>query len=279
MLTLYIALAPNGLGGSRSEDPRKGHVKVMLGISTLMNIVATAHLAANHYCYLLAFRGDSIEHTPEFVVYASLTSWHNIAKALLLLSQVVLGSSVAVRVISTSATESYFDGIELWQLYRTWVIWNRNYRVICFPFFLLLTQTVSWLAMVAFFTSEQALAHVDLVAWVGSHATILIIMNLPTTSLMVYRIWSTVLSTSRYFISNLAPLPRIVIESAMLQLVAEVMALTLFMAGSKGFLIAMEAITDRGDYLQCSNHSNETPQFEKRNPRLTLPIRRPRKRH
>ncbi|KAK1217744.1 hypothetical protein PQX77_019586 [Marasmius sp. AFHP31] len=223
MLTLYITLAPSGIGGSRSEDPRRGHVKAMLVISTVMNIVATAHLAVNHYCYLLAFRGDSIEHTPEFVVYASLTSWHNIAKALLLLSQVVLGSSVA--------------------LYRTWIIWNRNYKVICFPFVLLFAQTVSWLAMVAFFTSKQALARVDLVAWVKSHAIILIIMNLTTTSLMVYRIWSTVLSTSRYFTSKLAPLPKIVIESAMLQLVAEVTALTLFVAGSRGFLIAMEAIT------------------------------------
>ncbi|KAJ8087771.1 hypothetical protein PM082_006608 [Marasmius tenuissimus] len=195
----------------------------MIVVSSVMCIIATAHLALNQYRCLLAFRGDSIEHTPEFIITRSLNSAHNKAREIAFTSQVLLGSSVA--------------------LYRTWVVWNQSYRIICLPFILLLAHTAIGFTMVGLFTSEGALAHYDVETWFKAHFTLLVILNLTTTSLIVFRIRSTVHSTSRYFVtSKLAPLPRIFIESAMLQLVAEALALALYTAGSDGFLVVTEAI-------------------------------------
>ena len=68
-------------------------------------------------------------------------------------------------------------------------------------------------------------------------------MNVITTSLMIFRIGSTVLFASQYFTSKLASLPRIILESAVLQLVAEVLLLALLAARSDGMYIVLDSIT------------------------------------
>ena len=67
--------------------------------------------------------------------------------------------------------------------------------------------------------------HLD--KWVEAHASIIVGLNLATTSLIIYRIWRTRHGSSEYslFPTRLDAVLGIIFESAMLQLMPEVLLL------------------------------------------------------
>ena len=96
--------------------------------------------------------------------------------------------------------------------------------------------------MLSFGRSKQALTPADINTWVVAYLFTLPPLNTSTTVLIAFRIWSTMRSSSRYFTSKLGPVVRIVVESAMLQLIAEVLLVVVYAAGSNGYTIVLDAV-------------------------------------
>ncbi|KAK1233512.1 hypothetical protein PQX77_003323 [Marasmius sp. AFHP31] len=73
----------------------------------------------------------------------------------------------------------------------------------------------------------KALLFKNLNKWIKAHSIITVSLNFITTSLMVYRVWSTKRTSSKYslFPSRLDAVLRIILESAMLQLITELLLL------------------------------------------------------
>ncbi|KAK1225616.1 hypothetical protein PQX77_011443, partial [Marasmius sp. AFHP31] len=197
-------------------------------ISTIMVLVATAHISISFHRALLAFGpGRDADNSPQ-ILLTRFTDWHRITKDVLFVFQELLGSSTAV--------------------YLTWILWSQDWRIIACPLVLLVGEAVAGFGACGTYpkiTSKTNVARYGLEAWIKTHSGILVVVNLATTSLMVFRIWRTHRTSSKYlmFPSRLAPILKILIESAMLQLVAELLLFIFVAVGSDARYILLDAIT------------------------------------
>ncbi|KAK1222927.1 hypothetical protein PQX77_014204 [Marasmius sp. AFHP31] len=224
-LTLYITLAPDAY--ERVRTGGVGHVNTMLKISTIMFLVATVHISINYYRYSTAFSGKTGVPPPIFL--QTLTHWHRIMKDLLFVIQEVLGSSAAV--------------------YRTWILWDRSRRLVSGLVVLVLVEAAIGIsACVMYINSPETndFIHHSLSHWLIAHSSILVVVNTMTTSLMAFRIWTTQITSSKYFTmtpSKLGPVLRILLESAMMQLIAETFLLAFFLGKVPAMNVTLDAIT------------------------------------
>ena len=96
--------------------------------------------------------------------------------------------------------------------------------------------------MIGLGRSKQALTPADINTWILAYTFTLLHLNASTSLLIAFRIWSTICSSSQCFTSELAPVARIVIESAIFQLIAEVLLLVVYFARSNGHTIILDAV-------------------------------------
>ncbi|ESK92761.1 hypothetical protein Moror_15934 [Moniliophthora roreri MCA 2997] len=182
---------------------------IMLFISAVMFMIATIHLALGTYRLFKNYIDVAV---PPILPVAR---WDNITITLLYATQEILGSGAAV--------------------YRCWILWNMDWEVVAFPLFLLLGEiAVSYVpsGFIAESDLAKGIADPRIPGFITSFYVLNSAANITTTSLMVYRLWSVHRNSHTANKSILVSVMWILVESAMLQLVVEVILLGLFLVNS-----------------------------------------------
>ncbi|KAF5368572.1 hypothetical protein D9758_002407 [Tetrapyrgos nigripes] len=186
----------------RSGD-RHGHT--MTTISTLMFVIATVHLATNWYRMLSGFVDHNVAQGGVVSYLNRLDDWSRIVVDTLYPSQENLGSAVA-----------------------------RDWKVIVPPLILLVGNIVAEISILfLYIRADTATVIFDhgLQKWITSFFIINVCINIITTSMMAFKIWSTHQYWSRYNVENgsfLMSILRVFLESAALQLVTQIVLLILY---------------------------------------------------
>ncbi|KAF5368511.1 hypothetical protein D9758_002434 [Tetrapyrgos nigripes] len=199
---------------SNFRSDRHGHT--MTTISTLMFVIATVHLATNWYRMLSGFVDHNIAQGGVVSYLNRLNDWSRIVVDTLYPSQENLGSAAAAKI------------------YRTFILYQRDWKVIIPPIILFVGNIVAEISILfLYIRADTATVIFDhgLQKWITSFFTINVCINIITTSMMAFRIWSTHQYSSRYNAENgslLMSILRIFLESAALQLVTQIVLLILY---------------------------------------------------
>ncbi|KAF9493003.1 hypothetical protein BDN71DRAFT_1395828, partial [Pleurotus eryngii] len=116
--------------------------------------------------------------------------------------------------------------------YRCFILWNKDWRIIALPLMLLIVSIVSGYTVCALFAQIDPSLCVfvsHLQSWNTAFYSIAVAQNIITTCLMAFRIYRTSSKSAKYRTESvLIPIVRILIESAALQLVVEIVLLALY---------------------------------------------------
>ncbi|KAJ7462118.1 hypothetical protein FB451DRAFT_1404597 [Mycena latifolia] len=219
-----LSLSVN-LGTSKRQS---SHSRAMFIVGIITFILATVHIAINCMRMMRGYVDHSSLVGGPVGYLGILSQWDHVFKNVIYATQSIVGDSVAV--------------------YRCWVLWNRNFYVVCVPFFMVFGSAVSGYMTCAIFAKMDANSTVfdgSLDAWVKTFYSLAVAQNVITTSLMAWRIVATDRKTSAYRVGQgpLKSILRILIESAALYLVAEIILLVLYTCNNNAQFIALEAIT------------------------------------
>ncbi|KAF8910459.1 hypothetical protein CPB84DRAFT_1958338 [Gymnopilus junonius] len=211
----------------RYSQKRDRNTTIMISFSIVMFIIATFHLAMN--CYRLIHGYIWNGNTPDGPAndISDLARWDHILKDTLYATQENLGSAAAI--------------------YRCWVLWNRDWRVVAFPIILLGINLVAGYIVCgtyASITATQTVFNDRLNKWIKTFYSIAVVLNIITTSLMSYRIWITHRRSANYQVGKgrLLTVLRILVESAALQLVVEMILLALYSEQIIAQYIVLESV-------------------------------------
>ncbi|KAJ7477178.1 hypothetical protein B0H11DRAFT_2234653 [Mycena galericulata] len=211
-----------------SSKGRNTHNRVMFAISVVMFIIASLHVAMN--CFRLLRGFSTFVNGPGGAVgyLGVLGYWDHIFKDTLYATQSILGDAAAV--------------------YRCWILWNKDFRFIIVPTMLLIGSTVSGYMVCGLYTTVDPNATVfnpRLGRWITTFYSIAVAQNILTTGLMAFRLWQTEQKTARYRTnkSPLLPVIRILVESAALYLLIEIILLTLYSINYNAQYILLEIVT------------------------------------
>ncbi|KAK7028000.1 hypothetical protein VNI00_015086 [Paramarasmius palmivorus] len=225
--TLYIKFNVKILGY------RDTQTMVMFVISTVMFFIATFHVIMNMYRLLRAFSDNCGRIRGPELYLGRLNRWDHVLKDTLYATQEILGNAAAV--------------------YRTWILWGKSWKIIAFPTVMLIAKAIAGYMTCSIF------AHVDpthnvfdphLNGWIKTFWSLSVALNIITTALMAYRIWSTHRLSLTYSSgkigrakSRLLPIIWVLVESAALQLIAELILLGLYCNNSEAQYVVLELIT------------------------------------
>ncbi|KAG6831336.1 hypothetical protein H0H92_011251 [Tricholoma furcatifolium] len=204
------------------------YIEVMVAISCVMFFLATFHLVMNCVRMLAGYVDHATTPGGPVAYLGNLRPWDHILKDTLYATQENLGSAAAI--------------------YRCWILYNKNWKVTVLPIALLLTNFVAGYTVCATYAEVNPTETVfssRLDRWIKTFYSIAVILNITTTSLMAYRIYGTHRQSSSYNVgkSKLLPILAILIESAALQLVVEVVLLALYCSSINAQYIVLESVT------------------------------------
>ncbi|KAJ6519346.1 hypothetical protein C8R45DRAFT_18985 [Mycena sanguinolenta] len=262
-----LSLAVN-LGASKHQS---GHSRAMFIVGIVTFILATIHISINCMRMMRGYVDHSSLPGGPVGYLGVLSQWDHVFNNVIYATQSILGDCVAV--------------------YRCWILWNRNFSVVCVPFLMVFGSAVSGYMTCAIFAKIQPGSTVfdkELDSWIKTFFVIAVAQNIITTTLMAWRIAAADRQTSSYRVTknNLLPILRILIESAALYLTAEIILLILYVANSNAQFILLEiitpiigitfnAITIRITLRSQSNstvHANEITSSTSRRPPGTIPL-------
>ncbi|KAG6865532.1 hypothetical protein C0991_001725 [Blastosporella zonata] len=157
----------------------------------------------------------------------NLRPWDHILKDTLYATQENLGSAAAI--------------------YRCWILWNKNWKVILLPITLLIANLVSGYTVCATYAvvlPTDTVFNSRLDRWIKTFYSVAVILNIMTTGLMGIRIWTTHRKSASYSVgqSKLLPVLQILVESAALQLVVEIVLLALYCSNINAQYIVLESV-------------------------------------
>ncbi|KAJ3746162.1 hypothetical protein DFH05DRAFT_1458505 [Lentinula detonsa] len=205
------------------------HNNVMIGISSLMFFIATLHMAVNAYRLIAGYVDHASVPGGAVAYMGDLRTWHYILKDVLYATQENLGSAAAI--------------------YRCWVLWNHNWKIIVFPSVLLIVNIVAGYMVCGLYTTVSSTINVfnpRLTTWIKIFFPLTVALNIITTSLMSYRIWYTHSQATLYASDNgdsqVMSVMRMLVESAALQLVVEIVLLALYSSDINAQYIVLESI-------------------------------------
>jgi len=209
----------------KSQD---NHSRIMFYIGVVMFVIATVHLAMNCYRMIQGYVVHVDEPGGAVAYLGDLRPWDHIFKDTLYATQEIFGDGVAI--------------------YRTWVIWNHDYKVVAVPFILFIVSCISGYAVCGLYNTVDPTATVFnpvLTQWIKTFYAVAVVQSTLTTGLMAYRIWSTDRRTAHYrtAASTLMPVLKILVESASLLFVVEVLLLSLYLANYNAQYILLEIVT------------------------------------
>ncbi|KAF5363135.1 hypothetical protein D9758_008350 [Tetrapyrgos nigripes] len=204
-------------GGRRNSD---GHSKVLLGISGSMFIIATIHVCLSCYRLVVAYVFNRLNRFGGPAGFmGNLGHWSAVLYETLYATQEILGGAAAI--------------------YRCWVIWNKDFKIVALPIALLIIAMVFGYGTDVLFTRQGSLESnlsrlPMLLTWIRTFYAVAVVQNLLTTGLMVYAIYRNYRKTvganlRTYGGVRLTWLMRTMVEAAALQLLIEVLLLILFL--------------------------------------------------
>ncbi|EKM56860.1 uncharacterized protein PHACADRAFT_254219 [Phanerochaete carnosa HHB-10118-sp] len=225
-MCLFCASVYINVALRRAQDV---HSRVMFGIGILLFFMASMHVAMNCYRMVMAYviKRDAPGGPAAYI--GALAPWDHVFKDTIYATQEIFGDAVAI--------------------YRTWVVWGRDWRPIALPSVLLVVSLVSGYSVCGLYTTESSSASVfdpRLLRWITTFYAISVVQSGLTTGLMAYRIWQTDRRSIKFRTNqegNLMPILRILIESASIQFMAEVILLSLYSANYNAQYLLLELIT------------------------------------
>ncbi|KAG6909247.1 hypothetical protein DXG01_001429 [Tephrocybe rancida] len=209
---------------SRNRD---GHTNVMIMISGVMFFFATWHLVMNCIRLLKGYVDHRFTEGGPVAYIGNLRPWDHILKDTLYATQENLGSAAAI--------------------YRCWILWNKNWKVVALPIALLIVNFVAGYTVCATYAivdPTETVFSSRLDRWVKTFYSVAVILNVMTTGLMAFRIWTTHKKTAAYSVGSakLLPVLQILVESAALQLVVEIVLLALYCSNINAQYIVLESV-------------------------------------
>jgi len=205
------------------------HNRVMFSFSIVMFILATMHLAMNCYRMIRGYVDFRLAPGGPVGYIGTLSLWDHIFKDTLYATQSILGDAAAV--------------------YRCWILWSRDYRVIIIPTIMLIASTISGYMVCGLYPSIPPDATVfdpRLTNWITTFYSIAVAQNISTTGLMAWRLWHGEKNSARYRMGSrgsLMPVLRILVESAALYLFVEILLLSLYSVDYNAQYILLECVT------------------------------------
>ncbi|KAJ3823652.1 hypothetical protein F5880DRAFT_1612704 [Lentinula raphanica] len=209
------------------------HSNVMIGISSVMFFIATFHMAINAYRMVEGYVDHAQGPGGASAYMSNLRSWHYILKDVLYATQENLGIAAALKI------------------YRCWVLWSYNLKIILFPSVLLIVNIVAGYMVCGLYhtvssTGTNTVFSPLLTTWIKIFFSLTVASNIVTTSLTSYRIWNTHRQSAMYTgvegDHRLKSVLRILVESAALQLVVQIFLLALYTSGINAQYIILESI-------------------------------------
>ncbi|EEB91920.1 hypothetical protein MPER_09648, partial [Moniliophthora perniciosa FA553] len=162
---VYFSNSFQSMTGPRGPASR---ANIMLIITIIMFIVATMHLS------LVTIRFFKDINTPFPVQVMPVIKWDNVLYTSLFVTQELLGCSAAI--------------------YRCWILWDMDWRIVAFPILLFLGELgVGYIPVWIMSKADSPGAVMDprLRGLMASFYSLAVTSNLLTTFLMCYRLWST----------------------------------------------------------------------------------------
>ncbi|KAJ6560357.1 hypothetical protein B0H19DRAFT_1290170 [Mycena capillaripes] len=204
-----LSLAIN-LGTSKRQT---GHSRAMFIVGIITFILATIHISINCMRMMRGYVDHSSLPGGPVGYLGILSQWDHVFSNVIYATQSILGDAVAV--------------------YRCWILWNRNFFVVCVPFLMVIGSAGS------------TVFDESLDVWIKTFFILAVAQNIITTALMAWRIAATDRQSASFRVnkSNLGPIIRILVESAALYLTAELILLILYACNSNAQFILLEAIT------------------------------------
>ncbi|KAF9493005.1 hypothetical protein BDN71DRAFT_1450831 [Pleurotus eryngii] len=198
------------------------HSKIMIGISCVMFFISTLHLILGIHRLCQTFVRDPGGVAASF---ANVMEWEDVVTNVLYGTQELLGNAAAV--------------------YRCYILWNKEWRIIVLPLMLLVGSLVSGGTIAAALAIADTPQDLPTDHSVKTFYSIAVVQTVITTGLMGFRIWRTSSVSAKYYkIENtLLPIIRVLIESAALQLIVEILTLALYAGDLNAALLPQGLVT------------------------------------
>lgn len=225
-MCLFCASVYVNLALRRAQDL---HSRVMFGIGILLFFIATLHVSMNCYRMVMAYVVKRNGPGGPAGYIGALAPWDHVFKDTLYATQEILGDAIAI--------------------YRAWVVWGKDWRPVIVPCMLLVVSLVSGYSVCGLYPTEDPNSTVfdpRLLHWITTFYAISVVQSGLTTGLMAFRIWQTDRRSIQFRTNregNLMPILRILIESASIQFITEVILLSLYCAGYNAQYLLLELVT------------------------------------
>jgi len=194
-----------------------------------MFVLATMHVAMNCFRMVDAYITHRDDPGGPVAHIGALAPWDHVFKDTIYATQEILGDAVAI--------------------YRTYIVWGRDWRPVSLSCVLLIVSLVSGYSVCGLYPQENANSTVfdpRLTHWIVTFYSVSVVQSGLTTGLMAFRIWQTNKRSASYRTNNsgnLMPILRILIESASIQFIAEVILLSLYSANYNAQYLLLELVT------------------------------------
>uniref|UniRef100_A0A8H8CGP2 Uncharacterized protein n=1 Tax=Psilocybe cubensis TaxID=181762 RepID=A0A8H8CGP2_PSICU len=213
---------------SRVGSKRDRHTTGMIIISGVMFFMATFHLAMNGFRLLRGYVDYRLDPGGPVGYIGNLRKWDHILKDTIYATQENFGSAAAI--------------------YRTWVLWSFDWKIIILPTILLMVNIGAGYVVCGTYSSVDPTATVFLPrlnSWIKTFYSIAVVLNIMTTGLMSWRIYITHRRSANYHVGQgrLLSILRILVESAALQLIVEIVLLALYCNNINAQYILLESVT------------------------------------
>jgi hypothetical protein len=133
-------------------------------------------------------------------------------------------------------------------LYRTWVVYDRNWTVIALPFLILIGDIFAGFGITAAELSlhsmpEATATHPKIVPWTTSFFTLTLCLNVLCTGLIIGRIWRVSRNTASVRIteSRVQQIGRIILESGLIYTISSLIVVIVVVTRSTALYIASDS--------------------------------------
>ncbi|KAJ7486886.1 hypothetical protein FB451DRAFT_1363086 [Mycena latifolia] len=208
--------------------------EILFAIACAMFVVATWHFVITFYRTIRALSSTQTDEggLPGFL--DDSRAWHAIMRDALFFTQCLLGDAVAI--------------------YRCWILWDRDFRVVVFPL-VLLTSSIGMQCFMDALSGSMAcqkLANSPSVAisdpalwdWIAVFYALALGQNTITTGLMAFRLWLVDRRSMAYNVgrSQFYSTMLLLVESAALYFALQIVVLTAFLTKSNIQLVLLGSI-------------------------------------
>ncbi|KAJ6548752.1 hypothetical protein B0H19DRAFT_1031957 [Mycena capillaripes] len=192
-----------------------------------MFIVATWHFVITFYRTVRGLADMTTTEGGSAAFLGNPRSWHAIMRDALYMAQCILGDSAAI--------------------YRCWILWDRDFRIVAFPMVLLVASIVSGSMVCQRLSTLTSYWHIFDPAvwdWIAVFYSLALGQNTITTGLMTFRLWLVDRRSKAYNVgrSQFFSAMTLLVESVMLYFALQIVVLVAFLTKSNLELVLLGSI-------------------------------------